>query len=367
MQAASTLSFGVAVACQPRVAECQPPPEKRARAAGKPKERWDISIRTMMATKALAPLSKSQLDAVRKTGQMPSCTEVPDLKRAYSTIYDWTLDELGCKSITDARPTRQAVTTTTKRWAAVFAQHGHVMDAPPHEPGYKNVGTRMKVLKEVRESLLQGFPSANGHFYYNNVKEAVARDPKISDWVNELGFERPESVWKLLKQLWSDLYLGDLHMKKPRNHAQTAVWIHMFELQTVSSCQNHTAILACSCPVASKVSSSSCLFKGACPCAALRSRDCWRAASDMARVPSQVQQEQGPHCAGPQMGPLYYGWGRQGIPHRLGHTLLLGPRVVRYSSILRCLDQGWHTAHQEGRPSDQSPWPRHQAAGEQDL
>jgi hypothetical protein len=227
VQAATHLSAGIALANSPpsaRVSYCQPP--EPASECGKQTVRWPEPIRVMMASTLLAALSKPEFAAVRETGIIPKCTAANGLKRVYAKIYDRAVDDLGLGETDQPaakKPTVDAVRTTAQRWAVKLAQHGHVKDDPPHLPGYKDVGRRLEILEEIKASVVRGFPSANGHFYYGNVKEAIARDPQIGAWVDELDFKTPEAVWKLLKQKWPELYMGNLIMKKVRDHAQTVV------------------------------------------------------------------------------------------------------------------------------------------------
>ena len=227
MQAAQTLSAGLFVASQPsqaRVAHCQdaaPQQPDQPLRGSKPWERWPVHIRTVMASTLVSNLGATEYAEVRNTGVFPRCEDHPHLLSAYAQVRKRVAEELG--PITAPGPTAEAVRVVSQRWAVSLAKHGHVLDTPPHQPGYKNVGRRKEVLQQIKAAIIAGFPSANGHFYYSSVKEAMARSPQIDDWVKELGFKRPESVWKLLKQEWPYLYLGNLIMKKKRDHAQTQV------------------------------------------------------------------------------------------------------------------------------------------------
>ena len=160
---------------------------------------------------------------IYKSGKLPLCKEAPGLKRVYKEIHERMTAELHELNPEAPPPSTQATRTASQRWGVSFLQHGHVLDTPPHLPGYKNVGYRKELMEAIKAAVVKGFPSANGHFYYANVKEAVARDPDVAAKMEELGYERPESVWKELKKMWPKLYLGKLIMKKQRNHAQTQV------------------------------------------------------------------------------------------------------------------------------------------------
>jgi hypothetical protein len=224
MQAAQSLSaVGLVTASQPRVAHCQDG-EQQQQPWYKCKDdvRWPVLTRVTMATGMINALTIPQRIEVRNTGIFPKCEDVEDLDKAYATVRKRVREEL-VLSGSDYKPKTEAIRTASMRWAVCLLQHGTVLDKPPHEAGYKNAGERKAVLQKIKDALVAGFPTANGHFYYNNVKEAIARSPDIEAWVTELGFKRPASVWKLLKKIWPELYLGKLIMKKERDHAQTQV------------------------------------------------------------------------------------------------------------------------------------------------
>lgn len=204
-----------------------PPPGPKEKGA----MRWGQETKTWMAASLFSALTPDQQREVRDTGKVPDATEHSHLKRTYKEIHDRVLDELKWEPGTPKPTTTQATRLEAQAVTVKFARTGSIANAPPHVPGWKDTETRLRVLKDIRVKACEGFVSENGVFYYKNIKEAVARSPQIDGWVQELGFKRPESVWKLLKKHFPELYIGQLVMKKKRNHAQTMVraaceWLH---------------------------------------------------------------------------------------------------------------------------------------------
>ena len=254
MQAAGRCLAGVALSHadpRPRVAYCMgqdsdgPPRKEPARGhGGKPDERWSLDMRIDMAIEWCSALGWEKRKEIRSTGVLPSCADVPGLKNVYARIHERLTADLREVNPHAEAPTTQATRLASQRWGMNLLQRKSVLDEPPHKPGYKMDPGRKALLEAMKDAILAGFPSANGHFYYANVKEAVVRDPKVASLMRDSNYKRPESVWKVLKEEWPGLHLGKLIMKKLRNHEETRVRLcssreHSFSV--VQSCSSSFA------------------------------------------------------------------------------------------------------------------------------
>jgi hypothetical protein len=186
--------------------------------------RWPQTIRMLMAVQIINALSVEKVLAVKDGAPLP--THSKQLNAAYERVRigvrQWLRKTRGTSD--KDMPSAAALRKAARRNALKLIRDGHVSDAPPHEKGYKMGPVRLGALRKIYTLLLKGFKAPSGHvFPFRSLKHAVAKSREIAALVRMLDVKRLETVWRMLRAHFPDLYVGKLLAKKKRNNALTQV------------------------------------------------------------------------------------------------------------------------------------------------
>ena len=194
---------------------------------------WPPRLRVLVAVMVLSVLNASELLAVAAGADLPvdnPAKHETRMRDCYRDLYQLMIpfqqelaEAAGLSPADIELPSTNALRTAAKMYACKLLTHGHVNSDPPKVAGEKTK-QRMPQLQQLYDLLKQGWeiPGSLGRCMYFNLAHACAISPAIRAVCDSMNVSLG-TIWKDMKKVFKDIYMGLIRSKKGRNCAAVVV------------------------------------------------------------------------------------------------------------------------------------------------